>query len=121
MNLSGLAAFLLHDTLQRGGVTDGRTFCLRQHGLGRHLDVELGPDGLAKSGTKQGGGPGYHLELDLPGNEDLVAVFREQAALAVHKDLAEQLGPARVDARLEGDTMTLTLCTDIGSWAFLQE
>ncbi len=120
MKLSGLAAFLLYDTLQRGQVTDGRAFCLRQHGKGHHLDVDLNQDGGAKSGARRAGDAGYHLELDFPLNEDLLAAFRDHTVLAVDKDLAEQLGSARVDARLEGNTVTLMLCTDIGCWTFSQ-
>ncbi|MFW6103065.1 MAG: hypothetical protein ACOC7M_02085 [Chloroflexota bacterium] len=102
-------------------MTDGRTFCLRQHGKGHYLDADLSLDGVANSGMRKADGPGYHLELDFPGNEDLLAAFRKHAALAVHKDLAEQLGTTKVDARLEGNTVTLMLCTDIGCWTFWED
>lgn len=122
MRLSGSAGFFLHDALRRAGIADGRAFCLRTD-EGRFLldaDWPDSEDSLAVLRGRYGATAGYRLEVDWPGVDDKVAVFREMVILAIEKTLDEQLANARLDARAEGDSVSLMLSTSI-AWPCLSQ
>jgi hypothetical protein len=115
MKLSGSAAFLLYDALERAGVVDGRAFCLRAERSDPALDVDW-PDSEDRAGLPAGGQQtldAYNLAVDWPGSGDKVAVLREKVVLAIDKTLDECLTNTRLEARLEGDDVRLILCTSI--------
>jgi hypothetical protein len=83
--VSGLAGLFLYEALDAAQVPPSETFCLRPQG------------------------DGYSFATDVFDSSDCVATFRDRVVIAAPRELCDGLGACRLEAHLNGDSVSLLL------------